>query len=164
VEVWVSESIGPAWQRVADDLKSKISSGEIQVGTPIPSTTKLTMQYGVSVSVVRQAVAYLRTEGVLIGHGGKAVYVKAKPQNIEAERVSVDDLREQVAELREEVRTLAEQADAGASLEGMASEIKEIRGIVNLLGVHLRNLYSRVGQPYPDNKAEPLKRRHSKSS
>lgn len=163
----MDETIGPAYQRVADDLRSKISSEELKIGDPIPSTTKLMEQYDVSSTVIRRAVAELRTAGILIGHGGKAVYVKAKPEEIEDERVTVEDLRDQMAVLREEVRELAEQVDSsGASLDGMASEIAEVRSIVGLLQVHLRTLYDRVGQPYPDMnaKAEPNRRRNRRSS
>jgi DNA-binding GntR family transcriptional regulator len=86
--------IGPSYQRVADDIRSKISSGELAVGDPIPSTAKLMEQYGVSSTVVRHAVAQLQAEGVAIGHSGKAVYVQARPGDVASERADVDQLRE----------------------------------------------------------------------
>ena len=79
-------SIGPSYQLVADDLRSKISSGELQVGDLIPSTVKLMEQYGVSSTVVRHAVAQLRTDGILEGHPGKGVYVKALPADADSAR------------------------------------------------------------------------------
>lgn len=77
----------------------------------------------------------------------------------------VADLRKQVRELGDEVRQLAEQAASRASVDEIASEITEVRGIVSLLQVHLRTLYDRVGQPYPEfSNGDPDRRRNRKSS
>jgi len=163
----VSDTIGPSYRRVADDLRSKITSGELAIDSPIPSTTKLMEAYDVSKTVIRRAVADLIAEHILIGHPGKAVYVKAKPEDVEHERVTVTDLHEEVTALREELRELAEGANLSTSLDDMAAELTEIRGIVGLLQVHLRHLYDRVGQPYPDNNhatAEPAERHRHKTS
>lgn len=163
----MNDTIGPSYQRVSDDLRLRISSGELAISSPIPSTTKLMEHYDVSKTVVRRAVADLIAERILIGHPGKAVYVKAKPADVEHERVTIQDLREEVAALREELHTLAEEANVNTSLEDMAAELAEVRGIVSLLQVHLRQLYDRVGQPYPDNhqsSTEPAKSRRHKTS
>jgi DNA-binding GntR family transcriptional regulator len=90
----LAEKIGPSYQRVADDIRSKISSGELAVGDPIPSTVKLMEQYGVSSTVVRHAVAQLQAEGIAIGHSGKAVYVQARPADVASDRADVDQLRD----------------------------------------------------------------------
>ena len=120
----MDETIGPAYQRVADDLRSKISSGELKVGEPIPSTTKLMEEYDVSSTVVRRAVADLRAAGILVGHSGKAVYVKAKPEQVAEERVTLEELSARLNDLAERV---------------------------GLLQAHLMDLYARLGQPYPHN-------------
>ena len=64
---------------VADDLRKKIAGGTYPVGAEIPSTSRLMEQYEVSITVVRAAVRELRTEGLVIGQPGKAVYVQAEP-------------------------------------------------------------------------------------
>src|SRR5690242_13991698 len=70
----VAEPVGgPAYQQVARDLRKRIASAECPVGSAIPSTAKLSEMYGVSVTVVRAAVAQLRTEGLITGHPGKGV-------------------------------------------------------------------------------------------
>lgn len=74
-------TIGPSYQRVADDIRARIRSGEYQVGQPIPSTARLMDMHQVSSTVVRHAVEQLRADGVLVGHSGKAVYVQAMPGN-----------------------------------------------------------------------------------
>jgi GntR family transcriptional regulator len=70
---------GPSWDVIAKDIRARIASGEYAPGEPIPSTTRLMEQYGVSKGPVRQAVEALRTEGLLAGRPGKAVYVTGAP-------------------------------------------------------------------------------------
>ncbi len=74
----MTESIGrPAYQQVADDLRRRIAEAELPVGSAIPSTTKLAKAYGVSITVVRAAVAQLRADGLVVGQPGKGVFVRA---------------------------------------------------------------------------------------
>jgi DNA-binding GntR family transcriptional regulator len=160
----VTEVIGqPIYQRIAAALRAQISSGELAVGDALPSTRKLMQIHAASNNVVRNAVELLRHEGLVHGQPGKAVYVKAKPQDIKDELITVEGLREQVAALREEVRELAEQTNSSTSVGEMASEIAEVRSVVSLLQVHLRTLYDRVGQPHPGNEADPPGRRRKSS-
>lgn len=73
--------IGPSYQLVADDIRTRIRSGEYPIGEPIPSTARLMAMHEVSSTVVRHAVEQLRSDGVLIGHSGKGVYVQAMPDD-----------------------------------------------------------------------------------
>ncbi|GAA3172214.1 GntR family transcriptional regulator [Nonomuraea roseoviolacea] len=119
--------------QIVNDLRSQIASGALRVGDPIPSTTELKERYGYSVTVVRKAVEVLRNEGLVIGQPGKAVYVQATPEAIEAERTSVEDLAEQVADLR--------------------TQVAELRGTVE-------QLYTRLGHQYPnDDAGQPARHR-----
>jgi DNA-binding GntR family transcriptional regulator len=109
----MSGTSGPDYQRVADDLKSKITSGELPIGTPIPSTTNLIEIYKVSNTVVRRAVMELKNEGVVRGHPGKAVYVEKMP----TEPVDDEALRAQVEDNTERIGALeAHMADLSARL------------------------------------------------
>jgi GntR family transcriptional regulator len=119
----VSESAGrPAYQQVADELRRRIAAGEFPVGTAIPSTAKLTQEYGVSVTVVRAAVAELRTGGVLAGHAGKGVFVRATPEAAAAQAVSVAEL---------------------------AVEVGDLRQTIEVLSARLADLYAQLGKTYP---------------
>jgi DNA-binding GntR family transcriptional regulator len=73
-------SIGPDWQKVADDLRARIASGEYPLESKIPSTAKLQAAYSASSTVVRQAVRELQHDGVLTGRPGKGVFVAALPE------------------------------------------------------------------------------------
>lgn len=70
---------GPSWDVIAKDIRAKIASGEYPAGEPIPSTTKLMDQHDVSKGPVRQAIEALKSEGLLAGRPGKAVYVTGAP-------------------------------------------------------------------------------------
>ena len=69
----------PKYLEVADDLRRKIAARTYPVGSEIPSTSRLMELYEVSVTVVRAAVRELRTEGLVVGQPGKAVYVQGEP-------------------------------------------------------------------------------------
>lgn len=122
----MTENFGPSWDVIADDIRSKIGSGEYPIGEAIPSTPQLSEQYRVSKSPVRQAVDYLRAEGLLQGHPGKAVYVAATPAGVASERRDIGALSEQIKKLR------ADFEDALGRLEG-----------------NLIELYGKTGNEYP---------------
>jgi DNA-binding transcriptional regulator YhcF (GntR family) len=138
---------GPEYQRVADDLRSRIASGELPVGSAIPSTSKLCEAYGVSVTVIRAAVAQLREAGLVVGHAGKGVFVSATPADISERTVGVNDLARQVGELRAELR----RADSARNAE----ELAELREQVRLLRAQVAELYGELGRPYPGSGLPP---------
>lgn len=122
----MASTIGPSYRHVADDIKERITAAEFPVGQPIPSTARLMEHYGVSSTVVRRAVAELQAEGIVIGHSGKAVFVRARPSDAEAERTDVGRL---------------------------AAEVAELRAVVGRLEANLMDLYGRSGYEYPHEEA-----------
>jgi DNA-binding GntR family transcriptional regulator len=146
----------PIYQRIADAIRAQISSGELAVGDPLPSTKKLMEIHRASNNVVRNAVELLRQEGLLHGQPGKAVYVRATPAAVEEERATLKAVGSEVAELREEVRRLA-VAQPAEVLE----KVEELRTEVGQLEAHLRLLYDRLGQPYPHGQSTPEQKRRT---
>lgn len=61
--------------QVEDTLRKKINSGEWTTGTRIPSEPDLAVEYGVSRSTIRQAIADLVSEGLLIRRQGLGTFV-----------------------------------------------------------------------------------------
>lgn len=140
------------YQKVAEDLRSQIVAGTLQVDEPIPSTAELMKRYDISNTAARNAVGLLRREGLVEGTPGKAVYVIARPEDVEAERASVDELTRQVGELRLEVQQLSQRLNSGGADRGVAVEVAELRGLVE-------QLYNRLGHPLPnDENASPRRR------
>ncbi|MDW5329056.1 winged helix-turn-helix domain-containing protein [Plantactinospora sp. KLBMP9567] len=62
-------------QRIAQDIRNKIASGEYKPGDKLPSLRELIAIYDVSAEPVRSALLILQAEGLLEGHQGKGVFV-----------------------------------------------------------------------------------------
>src|SRR5437660_1026307 len=67
----------PAYLQVAADLRKQIAGGSLPVGAQLPSMAQLRELYGVSNTVIRDALNDLRREGLVIGQQGKGVFVRA---------------------------------------------------------------------------------------
>lgn len=65
--------------RVVTGLKDRILAGELPPGTRLPSESDLIEEYGVSRTVVREAVTRLRTEGLVETFQGRGSYVLSIP-------------------------------------------------------------------------------------
>ncbi|ARF83220.1 GntR family transcriptional regulator [Kitasatospora aureofaciens] len=65
-----------AADRIAQDLREKIDSGELGPGDRLPLTRELTEQYGVTGETVRQAIIKLKAAGVVRSKQGSGVYVR----------------------------------------------------------------------------------------
>jgi len=74
-----------------DQLAEEIKSGRLGPGERLPTEQELTRAAGVSRKVVREAVAALRAEGLVITRQGVGAFVSAEPQRapfrLEAERM-----------------------------------------------------------------------------
>ncbi len=105
----MTNEIGPEYQRLIALIRSWITAGRYSVGEPIPSTTKLERETGLSRPVVRRAVDQLKSDGILEGHPGKAVYVKALPAVADSEHADLKVVSKEVAGLRRQVADLQER-------------------------------------------------------
>lgn len=56
----------PMWRQLANHLRERIQSGMFATGQPIPPERRLADEYGVSLTVVRQATKALEAEGLLV--------------------------------------------------------------------------------------------------
>lgn len=61
--------------RVSESLRKAILDGEFQPGDKLPSEAQLTREHGVSRTVVREAVASLRSDGLVEARQGAGVFV-----------------------------------------------------------------------------------------
>lgn len=144
----MAEEIGPDYQRLMAVIRSRIAAGEYAVGKPIPSTSKLEQQTGMSRPVVRRAVEQLKSDGVLEGHPGKAVYVKAMPAEAAKARQDVRALSAQLAELEREVHELREPA-ATSQPVGLDQKFRDLDATIGRIEANLIDLYGKLGYDYP---------------
>jgi GntR family transcriptional regulator len=99
----VASSIDPAdpravYQRIADDLRTQILSGDLGPGNPLPSEAQLVRRYGSSRGPVRQAINLLRSEGLIDSHQGRGVFVRRRPP---PRRLSIDGVADAAREVQE---------------------------------------------------------------
>jgi GntR family transcriptional regulator len=63
------------YQRIADDLRESIRSGEYAPGGQLPGENDLMQRYSVARMTARQALAVLQREGLAVARRGSGVYV-----------------------------------------------------------------------------------------
>lgn len=101
----------PQYVRIAEDLRTKIVNGTYPVGSELPSSSRLMQMYGVSVTVVRAAVRELRSEGLVRGQPGKAVYVVRQGEAPEPSPAYLEITR-QIEALRGDLEGAVDRLDA----------------------------------------------------
>nr|WP_302140818.1 GntR family transcriptional regulator [uncultured Schaedlerella sp.] len=71
-----ANSAVPLYQQLSDDLKKRIECGEFRTGQSIPSEAKLCEYYKVSRITVRNAIADLAEQEILVTYHGKGAFVR----------------------------------------------------------------------------------------
>jgi GntR family transcriptional regulator len=66
----------PAKRQVADDIRTRIESGELAPGAQLPSERELVDRYKVSRPTIRDAVKLLREQGLVRAEHGRGVFVR----------------------------------------------------------------------------------------
>lgn len=66
----------PRFRLVADELRRRILAGAIPPGSLLPSETALITEFGVSRGTVREALALLRAEGLVVTEHGRGTYAR----------------------------------------------------------------------------------------
>jgi DNA-binding GntR family transcriptional regulator len=69
----------PRYQLVAADIRRRIISGDLAVGSQFPPHRDLAVDYGVSVITINKALSGLVSEGLLHSHVGRGTFVMVRP-------------------------------------------------------------------------------------
>lgn len=121
-------------RRLFEQLAEQIKSGRLAPGERLPTEQALTRAARVSRTVVREAVAALRAEGLVITRQGVGAFVSAEPQRapfrIEPERLqSIDDVLNVM-----ELRLGVEIESAGLAAERASkADVKAIGAALNAI-------------------------------
>lgn len=107
----------PVRHQIADTLRARIRSGELQPGDPIPTVRELIQEWDCSSVTARNAIAVLRSEGLVTGGRGVAYTVRKPPRRIKL----VPDGRQAQKDLvrrpeEERAKTGASELSAGIPL------------------------------------------------
>ena len=114
--------------RIAKALKQGIIEGRIATGERLPSEIALAETYGVSLNVLREAIAQLRNEGIIESRQGRGAFVLRAPQPVlrldEIDSLAAKDRHRSLFELRE---TLEVRAAELAAVRRSNDAMKKIR-------------------------------------
>jgi GntR family transcriptional repressor for pyruvate dehydrogenase complex len=89
--LWVQQisSGGTLADRVTEALLSKIASEELAPGAQLPSEQTMAIGFGVSRTVVREAVSRLKSEGLIDSRQGRGAFVRADRSDVPL-RIDID--------------------------------------------------------------------------
>lgn len=121
---------------VARQLLDNIDAGAFPRGSKLPTEAVLAQQFGVSRTVVREAIARLKHEGVVEPRQGSGVFVTEqagiKPLRIDYTEVSSPDAVLQIVELR---RAIEAEVAAQAAKRRSAEDLQAIEAALVQIGV-----------------------------
>ncbi|RTZ40085.1 FadR family transcriptional regulator [Candidimonas sp. SYP-B2681] len=113
--------------QVAKSLSERIARGELKPGDKLPSEHEMVASYGVSRTVVREAVSSLKSSGLVTSRQGVGVFV-LQPSTAMPFRIDAEDLGT--------VNEIINLLELRISLESEAAALAAVRRT----DVHLRNL------------------------
>ncbi len=119
--------------RVADALAAEIRSGRLAVGVKLPTEAALVEQFGVSRTVVREAISRLKSIGQVQSRQGSGVYVKDagfSPLHFDA-RYAVS--KQAVVQMVEVRRALEAEVAALAATRRTPADLQRIRQAITAL-------------------------------
>ena len=107
---------------VAESLSEKIRSGMLNAGDKLPTEAELCLEYDVSRTVVREAVARLRSDGLVVPQQGRGMFVSEtpEPRNFSISDEALKTLPETISLL--ELRLSVEVEAAGLCAERRTDE------------------------------------------
>jgi GntR family transcriptional regulator, transcriptional repressor for pyruvate dehydrogenase complex len=113
--------------QVAQALLARIESGQLKPGEKLPPEAVLSPEFGVSRTVVREAISRLKQGGLLESRQGSGVFVSLKPA---VSPLKIDDSviesREAVLQIVELRRAIESEAAAVAAQRRSSSQLAEI--------------------------------------
>lgn len=82
----------PLYQRIVEDFREAIESGDMRPGEMLPSEPELIARYRMSKSTVGKAIAILKAEGLVYSQRGRGVFARRMPpkRRISSERYRID--------------------------------------------------------------------------
>jgi DNA-binding FadR family transcriptional regulator len=132
-------------QEIAQAIKDEIRAGSYCVGDRLPTEAKLAAAFGVSRAMVREAVARLKSEGMVETVQGSGAFVRNRESacglRIEPGAIMHAAALQPVFELRVELEALAAHLAAArrrrADLAAMRQALRQLADIVDRPAAHL---------------------------
>jgi len=120
-------------EEVVDQIASEIVRGRLSPGSRLPTEQELMATFGVSRTVVREAIAALRSEGLVVTRQGSGAYVSADARRVPF-RIAVVDGASSISDVVKimELRLAVELEAAALAAERASSA--QIAAILRALG------------------------------
>lgn len=83
----------PPYQQIANEIRNRISNGELQAGDRVPSVRSLMRDFGVAIATAQRALASLRAEGYVRPERGVGSIVTTEEERGRAANDRVDKSR-----------------------------------------------------------------------
>ena len=120
--------------QVAEQLAAVIGKGKLKSGDKLPTEAQLVAQFGVSRTVVREALSRLKSLGLIESQQGSGIYVSQQnsfqPLNFDMKHAASREAVIQIVEVR---RALEAECAALAATKRTASDIKAIQNALTRL-------------------------------
>lgn len=130
-----------AYEKIADELRTKIRAGQLAPGDKLPSETTLSESSGRSVPTVQQALRVLQAEGLIEKHHGRGNFVRRPrtPVRRENTRHQWEKDRARAPE-KQRLETGATEHDTGLEFDDLVfyaayHEIEASKEIAEVMGV-----------------------------
>jgi GntR family transcriptional regulator, transcriptional repressor for pyruvate dehydrogenase complex len=136
-------ALGPSLNRTQElalKLAGEIRSGRLAPGSQLPTEQELSAATGVSRTVVREAVAALRAEGLVVTRQGLGAFVATDVQR-RPFRINPDELKSQndVVQILELRMSLEIEASGLAAERRRAKDLAEIRAALRAIDVEIES-------------------------
>lgn len=105
----------PAYKQVAEDLRRRIAEGEFARTGQLPSLAQIRERYDVTVTVARDAIRQLKTDGLAVSHQGKGAFLTSDSVTLARQagpESAIAELRDEMSRLKSEVNELRERVAA----------------------------------------------------
>jgi GntR family transcriptional repressor for pyruvate dehydrogenase complex len=121
-------------EQLADALIVSIRDGQLQAGQRLPTEAALVERFGVSRTVVREALSRLKTLGLIESRQGSGAYVRqASAPELERLALAPDGSVDAVIQMVEVRRALEAESAALAAARRTAKAMKQIKSAVQTL-------------------------------
>lgn len=129
---------------IIDWLTQEIESGHLSPGEKLPSEKQLGEQFSVSRSVVREAIAQLKSEGIVFSQQGSGVFVNERGarHSIRLQLIDLED-NQGLAHIIELLSTLEAGAARYAAIRHTPDDLKKIKKA--LIGMEYAILSDQLG-------------------
>ncbi|MBL8386045.1 MAG: FadR family transcriptional regulator [Burkholderiales bacterium] len=124
--------------QVAAALRARVDAGTFDATSRLPTESQLSQQFGVSRTVVREAVSRLKSEGLLLSRQGSGLYVRpgahVKPLRIAPDAGRSEQAVRHIVELRRAIEgesaALAAERRRRADVDAMRTALRDLERAV----------------------------------